>query len=88
MEIATSSRTFSRCAEMVDGTSAGFGGLSTPSLQTDWSKAVERLCPSLTRVFRVFHHKTLGSASVPRGVSAVACLSLRTKADCRRSTAY
>lgn len=30
-------------AEMVDGARAGFGRLSTPSLQTDWSKAVERL---------------------------------------------
>jgi hypothetical protein len=70
-------------AEMVDGTRASFGRLSTPSLQTDWSKAVERLL-AITYA-RVFHHKsTLGSASAPRCVSAVACLSLRTMADLTR----
>jgi hypothetical protein len=65
---------------MVDGTRAGFGRLCTPSLQTDWSKTVERL---LTVTYgRNFHHKpTLGSASAPRGVSAVACLSFHTKMD-------
>ena len=70
-------------AEMVDGTRAGFGRLSTPSLQTDWSKAVE--CLLAITYARAFHHKsTLGPASAQRGVSAVACLSFRTMADLTR----
>jgi len=69
--------------EMVDGTMARFGRLSTPSLQTDWSKAVERLL-AITYA-RVFHHKaTLGSVNTPRGVSTVACLSFQTMADLTR----
>jgi hypothetical protein len=64
-------------AELVDGTRSGFGRLATPSIQTDWNKAVERL---LTVTYAsTFHHKaTLGSASAPRGVSAVACLGFKT----------
>lgn len=70
-------------AEMVDGTRANFGRLSTPSLQTDWSTAVE--CLLAITYARVFHHKsTLGSGSAPRGASAVACLSLQTMADLTR----
>jgi hypothetical protein len=70
-------------AEMADGTRAGAGRLSTPSLQTDWSKTVERL---LTVTYaRAFHHKpTLGSARASRGVSAIACLSFLTMADLSR----
>ena len=70
-------------AEMVDGTRASFGRLSTLSLQSDWSKAVE-LLRTITYA-RAFHHKqTIESASARRGVSAVACLSFRTMADITR----
>jgi hypothetical protein len=66
--------------EMVDANQAGFGRLSTPSLQTDWSKAVERLLA--VTYSRSFGHKaTLGSARATRGVRAVACLSFQTMAE-------
>lgn len=69
--------------EMVDGTKAGFGRLATPSMQTDWSKAVERLLKvTYERVFT--HRATLGGVRSRRGVSAVACLSFKTAAELAR----
>jgi hypothetical protein len=70
-------------AEMVDGTKRGFGRLATPSMQTDWSKAVERLLKVTYE--HVFTHKaTLGGVRPRRGVSAVACLSFKSTADLAR----
>jgi hypothetical protein len=64
-------------AEMVDGTQKGIGRLATPTLKTDWSKVVERLM-SIT-YGRVFHHKpALKATNAQRGVTAVACLALKT----------
>jgi hypothetical protein len=67
-------------AEMADGSRPGFGRLATPTLQTDWSKAVEQLLEVTYQ--RAFHHKpTLGPTRVRRGVHAVACLSFKTMAN-------
>ena len=64
-------------AEMMDGARTGFGRPSTPSLQTDWSKAVERLLA--VTYARAFQHKpTLGPVRATRGVRAVACMSFQT----------
>lgn len=64
---------------MVNG-GRGFGRLSTPLLQTDWSKTVERL---LTVTYaRAFHHKpSLGPFSAPRGIHVAACLTFATAVD-------
>jgi hypothetical protein len=67
-------------AEMADGTRPGFGRLATPTLQTDWSRTVERLLEeTYGRAFR--HTPTLGRSGVPRGVHAVACLGFTPKTD-------
>jgi hypothetical protein len=67
-------------AEMVDGSRPGFGRLATPTLQTDWSKTVERLLEVTYQ--RAFHHKPiLGPTRAPRGVHAIACLSFTMMAN-------
>lgn len=70
-------------AEIVDGTKTGFGRLATPSMQTDWSKAVERLL-KVTYEHVLTHRATLGVVRPRRGVSAVACLSFKTAAEFAR----
>jgi len=59
-------------AEMVDGTQAGYGRVATPSLNTDWSKVVEKLL-HITYNRALTNRSTLGSARPPRGVHAFVC---------------
>jgi hypothetical protein len=69
-------------AEMAGGWRWGFGRLASPSLRTDWSKAVEKL---LTVTYqRAFGHRpTLGSARPRRGVTAIAYFDSATMSDLR-----
>jgi len=56
--------------------------LATPSLRTDWSKAVEKLLTVTYR--RAFgDRRTLGSVRPPRGVTAIACFDSATMSQLR-----